>query len=39
VNLLGAGESTDLTATAGKLYKSYNCDEEKVPNNELDTTA
>ena len=39
VNLLGAGESTDLTATAGKLYKSYNCYEKEVPNNELDTTA
>ena len=39
VNRLGAAESTDLTATAGKLYKSYNCDEEEVPNTELDTTA
>jgi len=39
VNRLGAGESTDLTGTAGKLYKSYTWDEEKVPNNELDTTA
>ena len=39
VNHLGAGESTDLTATAGKLYNSYKWDEEKVPNTEPDTTA
>ena len=36
---LGAGESADLTGTAGKLHKSYKWDDEKVPNTELDTTA
>jgi hypothetical protein len=39
VNRFGARGSTDLTATAGKLYKSYNRAEEKVPNTDLDTTA
>jgi hypothetical protein len=39
VNRFGAGESTDLTATAGKLYKSHNRDDEKVPNTKPDTTA